>query len=310
MPSLDAQALMRAHAQSFYAASRWLSAPTRAQVELLYALARTADDLADEPHLGPFAARQRALLDLIADAQHADPQGSLAQRVAALLQAPDGLGQAALLHLLRSLQQDMLRQNPVTDLSGLMDYAYGVAGTVGLMLRPLLGAPREADAHAIAMGMAMQLTNVARDVASDAAQGRRYVPGDAAQPTAKDVLSVLAQAEALYAFGALGLKWIPQPNRRAVRAAMLLYRGIGRRLAAELVSSGQVPQQRTVLPKAQRLWLLARAGGLGRFNDWMAARRWRADAMRAERERALAALRAILGAHAGTRGLPASPAAL
>jgi 15-cis-phytoene synthase len=141
---------------------------------------------------------------------------------------------------------------------------------VGLMMRPMLGAPPAADPHALALGIAMQLTNVARDVVEDAARARRYVPSSCGvacdelrQPTDAAarrrafaaITSVLALAEDFYAFGELGLPLIPAPNRRAVRIALVLYRGIGRKISKR--GAGRYWQGRTHLSAIEKLQLTA-----------------------------------------------------
>jgi 15-cis-phytoene synthase len=147
-------------------------------------------------------------------------------------------------YFLDSLRDDSQpRQIQSTD--ELLRFAYGVAGTVGQMLRPVLGAPGQAEPYAMALGVAMQLTNIARDVVEDAERGRCYLPAQwgidwktMAQPETDDqrkhaftmLERLLALAEDFYAFAETGLHYIPSRNRRAIRIALVLYRGIGRKV--------------------------------------------------------------------------------
>lgn len=134
----------------------------------------------------------------------------------------------------------------VADDTALVRYAYGVAGTVGLMMAGLLGArtPR-ARASAIDLGIGMQLTNIARDVTEDAARDRVYLPATrlrdvgvepdalvagAADPAAvaQVAADLVALAEPYYASALDGLRDLPLRGRLAVAVAASLYRAIGR----------------------------------------------------------------------------------
>lgn len=124
----------------------------------------------------------------------------------------------------------------------LLRYAHGAAGTVGLLMARALGASAEAARyHAIDLGIGMQLTNIARDVLEDAGRGRRYIPAEwlAAPPEAirrNPVMAfpaaqlVLRLAEAYYASGLAGLRYLPARSGRAIFVAASLYREIGYRI--------------------------------------------------------------------------------
>jgi 15-cis-phytoene synthase len=241
----QAQAVMQHHAKSFSWAAWFLSSTTRRDVHLLYAFARAADDLADEPSLGPLPERMAALCQMSATfeaAQAAEP-GCLPQAVKTMLDG-HGVDAGIVRHFLHSIQADA-GPCQVADEPQLLEFAFGVAGTVGLMLRPLLGAGSGANAHAMALGIAMQLTNIARDVLEDAQRGRCYIPtsyGVPAQTLAAPqnaaererafaaVARVLELAELIYDFAQSGIDQIAPQNRRAIRVALVLYRGIGREI--------------------------------------------------------------------------------
>jgi phytoene synthase len=129
----------------------------------------------------------------------------------------------------------------------LLQFAYGVAGTVGQMMCPILGAASQAQPYATALGVAMQLTNIARDVVEDAARSRCYIPAEwgvsaealrAPQSPAQAAQSfaaiqrVLCLADDFYAYAQQGFDSIPTANRRAIRIAAALYRGIGQEILA------------------------------------------------------------------------------
>lgn len=105
------------------------------------------------------------------------------------------------------------------------------------MMTRLMGVrDRNADRHAIALGLAMQLTNIARDVREDADQGRSYLPGIQHPLTAEPrevraaVARILSIAEQHYHTATLGLSYLPWNCRPAIRVALCVYREIGRQI--------------------------------------------------------------------------------
>ena len=243
--SADPQAIMDAHAKSFSWAARFLSGRARSQAAQLYAFARLMDDLIDEPALGPidqrlahFELNGRQVLGVVRDT-------SASYQVGVMLQSL-GIDQRVVSNFLDALKADAQTRH-LQSLPEVLIFAYGVAGTVGQMMRAILGASPAADAHAVTLGMAMQLTNIARDVLEDARQGRCYLPAQwlpadwqlakmlqgCAETRAQAFVAIqrlLAQAETLYALAEQGFDTIPMPNRRAVKIAAVLYRGIGQKI--------------------------------------------------------------------------------
>jgi phytoene synthase len=146
----------------------------------------------------------------------------------------------------RELLDGMLKdQRPtvVLDEAELLRYCHAVAGTVGLMMCRVLKCkhPR-ADSFAIDLGIAMQLTNIARDVLEDAKMGRRYLPSSwvdlsvveiaeadvpCHQSVALAVLRLLDLAEDYYQSALLGIQLLPFRSRLAITVALRVYRQIG-----------------------------------------------------------------------------------
>jgi phytoene synthase len=137
---------------------------------------------------------------------------------------------------------------PPSDDDELLRYCYRVASTVGLMMCAVLGV-REPSAfpHAVDLGVAMQLTNICRDVREDARMGRVYLPAsrlEAAGLTPDDLLQDRVDREALarvvadllhladryYASADAGMRWIPARARTAIVVASRVYRAIGVKL--------------------------------------------------------------------------------
>ena len=133
----------------------------------------------------------------------------------------------------------------------LLRYAYHVAGTVGIMMCPILGAKsKKAYKHAIDLGIAMQITNICRDVLEDADQDRRYLPiphvsagnirAVKKHPIScidlkvrQNIRRLLALADQYYQSGFNGLGYLPPKSRRTMLLAGLLYQKIGHRLLSK-----------------------------------------------------------------------------
>lgn len=184
MTSLDRSrpwcaAVMRAHAKSFYFSTRLLPAVKRRAVEALYGLFRTADDLADEPGMplreryAEFERMLEAVANLRAPGYTCDAPWFAAVRDA-VERFPIALDDVR--RLIEGCRSD-LEDPGIATVEDLYRYSAAVAGTVGRCSMPILGA---ADADSLdrgeRLGIAMQYTNVIRDVAEDRALGRNYLP--------------------------------------------------------------------------------------------------------------------------------------
>ncbi|MEY3014719.1 MAG: hypothetical protein RIT45_3454 [Pseudomonadota bacterium] len=246
-----AHAILDRHGRSFALAGRLLPAKARDDAAVVYAFCRLVDDTADE---APSEAVARRELDVL----QAELLGEAPRRplVRAYLDvcARTGIPAEAGAELLRGVRGDL---DPVqlADDRALLRYAYRVAGTVGLMMCGVLGVrDPAARAQAIDLGVAMQLTNICRDVREDGGRGRVYLPAErlraaGVEPdqllacvdrapeeairaaTATVVHDLLALAERYYASARTGVPAIPLRARLAIGAAARIYRAIGTRLA-------------------------------------------------------------------------------
>ena len=277
---VDPQAVMDQHAKSFSWAARLLGTKARRDAALLYAYARAGDDFADEVHLGSLEQRSQALQEMRRGALNAEAGGkapaeeSIAVLTGMMLRH-HSIPAAVLEKFMDSLQADTSARH-IQSTAELLHFAYGVAGTVGQMMRPLLGASPASDSHAIALGIAMQLTNIARDVVEDAHRQRCYIPAQwgislslMATPSNTSERSIafaalqrlLALSDDFYAYAHAGFAAIPSHNRRAIRAAAALYQGIGKKIlqrGPEHYWSGRV-----YLTRAEKIKTLVQALFLG-----------------------------------------------
>ncbi|UOM33442.1 phytoene/squalene synthase family protein [Acuticoccus sp. I52.16.1] len=279
-----ARATLARGSKSFAAASTLLPPALRDDVARLYAWCRHADDVIDGQDLGH---GERVVPDPAARLAELRRQTDTALAGASVAPVFAGFAAVARRHgISRSLAHDHL-DGFAMDVDGrtyatideLAAYCYGVAGAVGVMMALVMGvAPEEADTldRACDLGLAFQMTNIARDVVADAAVGRLYLPttwlAEAGVPPYPDAVRAPAhapavhtvavrlvhEAEPYYRSARVGLARLPLRARWAVASASAVYREIGvRRQAAGPAGLAE----RVGTTKAEKLRLIA--GALG-----------------------------------------------
>jgi phytoene synthase len=237
-------ALLRQGSRTFHAASRVLPARVRDPAIALYAFCRVADDAIDG------GGREAALLQLRARLRAAydgRPWASPVDRAFTWVVARHGVPRELPEALLEGFEWDLVGRRYET-LEALQAYAARVAGSVGAMMAVLMDARSPAVlARACDLGVAMQLTNIARDVGEDARAGRLYLPlqwlreagidPDAwlSKPVFDSRLAavierLLRAADELYQRASTGIAALPLACRPGMHAARLIYAEIGREL--------------------------------------------------------------------------------
>ncbi|MGH7748422.1 MAG: phytoene/squalene synthase family protein, partial [Candidatus Dormibacteria bacterium] len=246
------RSIIRAHARSFSFAALFLPGGVRDDVAVVYAFYRLLDDLVDEPPPGVGRDEVRETLDSwdrwLADGLPADGSHPVRRALPEVVERRL-LNVADLRIVIRGLRADLDHRRPAT-MAELEGYCFDVAGSVGLVMADLLGArdPRSARETAAALGSAMQLTNICRDVDEDLARGRVYLPRDVCALTGCDdaalrdrratpgvrlaVAIVARRAAELYAQGVTGLPLLPREARFPIAVATRSYAAILDRLAA------------------------------------------------------------------------------
>lgn len=239
----DSEAVFKKKSRTFSLAAKLFAAEDRQAISRLYGFCRATDDFADATQSGEGEQLDRVLADLSVPAG-GDPH-PVAGDFLALARERD-LPIAAARALVLALREDC-GPRQIESESELIRFAFGVAGTVGLLICPVLNVKdRRASAFAVDLGIAFQLTNIARDVAEDAGRERFYLPASWVLPEeierarlgeAKAVVAVdraveklLGLAEDYYSSALSGMYFIPRRNRRAIFMATMLYRQIGRKL--------------------------------------------------------------------------------
>ncbi|MEJ2256312.1 MAG: phytoene/squalene synthase family protein [Woeseiaceae bacterium] len=277
--------LLRNGSRSFYAASWLLPEAYRSPIIALYAFCRVADDAIDESP-GPEATRH-ALEELHArlrDIYAGRPRDSAVDHAIADVVRRFDIPYTLPAALLEGFAWDVSSRD-YRSWSDVYAYSARVAGTVGSMMALIMGVRRPGLlSRACDLGVAMQLTNIARDVGEDAASGRLYLPRDAlaeagidadrflANPTfdrrlAGVIAELLQRADVLYARSEWGIANLPGACRPAIGAARMIYAEIGHQLARDGYDS---VTHRTIVPGRRKLTLLRsalRRAGKGRARD-------------------------------------------
>ena len=238
-----AGAVLAMKGRSFHWARRLMRKTHAARATRLYALCRYLDDLSDE------ATSQAEARVALAAARQAIETGNTTNPVlrdGLSLMSECAIEASIVLELIRGISSD-LEPVRMANEAELLRYSYRVAGTVGLMMCRVLDVTDPAAlAHAVDLGIAMQLTNISRDISEDAEAGRRYIPatlvGELApaelisptkslQPLVRSSLkNLLDLADQFYQSGELGLPYLPFRARCGILVAARVYGAIGTRL--------------------------------------------------------------------------------
>ncbi len=263
------EAITAENSRSFYLASSLLPGDKRRAMRALYALCRTADNLADGEVDQP-AARLLELRQGIAGQGKLSGDAVLTAWSAIRVRYHISLCYAD--QLLDGVERDLVQRRYQT-FEDLSVYCYGVASTVGLMSMQITGfTDRQAFPYAIKLGVALQLTNILRDVGEDWHSDRLYLPLDELAAYGMDESDVaaakvdrrwrdfmrfqIARARRLYMEAMPGIALLHPDGRFAVTAAAMLYRGILDDIEAH---DFDVFNRRAYVSRGRKLALLLRA---------------------------------------------------
>ena len=273
------RALLRQGSRSFHAASKLLPASVYEPAGALYAFCRLADDEIDDaidglaPDSGSPGSALIRLRQRLEAAYEGRPRNTPVDRALADMLAAHAMPRELPEALLEGFAWDAEGRTYET-LSDVLAYAARVAGAVGAMMTVLMGRRQAAVvARACDLGVAMQLSNIARDVGADARAGRLYLPREwmreagldpdawLAAPTfdsrlAAVVRRLLSVADSLYRRADSGIACLPLFCRPGIGAARLLYAEIGHEVARAGYDS---MSRRAVVSGRRKMALLARS---------------------------------------------------
>jgi phytoene synthase len=265
------RAMIKAGSKTFYTSSKLLPRRIRDAARQLYAFCRVADDVVDESDdIAAAVDSLRVRLDAIYALK---PEPFSADRAFADLALSYSIPRSLPEALIDGFAWDASGRRYAT-IHEVYAYAVRVAGTVGAMMAIIMRVRSdEAIARACDLGVAMQLSNIARDVGADAAIGRLYLPEDwmreegldpdtfMSKPKPSEALArvierLLQEADRLYARSVAGIAMLPKPCRPAIHASRLLYAAIGHHVRLNGYDS---VTRRAVVSKSRKLALLASA---------------------------------------------------
>ncbi|MEO0880005.1 MAG: phytoene/squalene synthase family protein [Pseudomonadota bacterium] len=271
--------------KSFAMASLLFGRDMQADVQMLYAWCRYCDDVIDGQDLGQDAPdadlsadEQARRLDVLKADTHRAMRGEFVGHPAfdgfSIVARKHKMPERYAMDLLDGFAMDVARA-PFVAMNDTMQYCYGVAGAVGIMMAIVMGVDPEDEAtldRACDLGLAFQLTNICRDVIDDARGGRIYLPAEllAAHHLKPETASILSPVNRVAVFNAAshlldcadqyynsasqGVRMLPPRAAAAVAAARNVYRDIGR-LVRERGPDAWVDRPYT--STARKAWLAA-----------------------------------------------------
>ena len=254
--------VMQKHGKSFYWASWFLDKNTANKLFTVYALCRRLDDLVDTSNENPEAKEEIArVISLTNNNQYKEAFEEFKSIDSKLHPRQD-----IIIEFLKGQLSDLDFRQP-NDLGQLLKYCYRVAGVVGLMICDVLDI-RDSKLRyfAIDFGIAMQLTNICRDIKEDAQIGRIYLPknetaslaiGNFRSPSNTDLIIInssrdklIKLADEYYQSGICGINQLPKKIKRSFMVASNIYQGIGHKIIKKKCSFNE---QRQYLSKFEKL---------------------------------------------------------
>ncbi len=242
LASTQAIKTLAIYGKSFRFAGAFLSRLQLQQAARLYHFCRCIDDIADESDCAFTAYKELHLLkqQLAINDTSDNPMLNDFKRLQAELQLPISWPNALIDGVLADTKPFTIEQQ-----ADLIRYAYQVAGVVGLMMCPIIRASDGGHPFAVDLGIAMQLTNIARDIFEDAHLDRCYLPVEWCNCTPTEIIAnesetqekvklaikrLLDLADHYYASGQVGFHFLPLRSRLAIAIASKVYRHIGKKI--------------------------------------------------------------------------------
>jgi len=212
--------LLEKHAKSFYWASFFLSKETFKKCSSLYNFCRTLDDIVDDNN--ELEVKRENFLKFKEEFINKDFKSSIIKEMWSTINT-ENISTKIVFDLFDGVETDLKDRVEISKKKDLFIYSYRVAGTVGLMMSKILKVKnKEALKGAIDLGIAMQLTNIARDVCEDKERNRQYI-----NPDFSSIQELISESQTFYEKSFKSLSGIPLRSRFSVIVARRVYRKIG-----------------------------------------------------------------------------------
>ena len=212
--------LLEKHAKSFYWASFFLSKETFKKCSSLYNFCRTLDDIVDDNK--QLEDKRENFFKFKKEFINKDFRSSIIKEMWSTIDT-ENISTKIVFDLFDGVETDLKERVEINKKKDLFIYSYRVAGTVGLMMSKILKVKnKEALKGAIDLGIAMQFTNIARDVCEDKERNRQYIKSDFSS-----IQELISESQTFYEKSFKSLGSIPLRSRFSVIVARRVYRKIG-----------------------------------------------------------------------------------
>ena len=212
--------LLKKHAKSFYWASFFLSNDVFRKCSSLYNFCRTLDDIVDDDN--KLEVKKEIFLKFKKDFMNKNPNNQIINDMWSIINS-ENISKKIVIDLFDGVETDLEEKVEINSKKDLLIYSYRVAGTVGLMMSKILKVSnRESLRGAIDLGIAMQLTNIARDVCEDNKRNRKYIQSDFSS-----IKETIYESEIFYQKSFKAISSISIRSRFSVIVARRIYKKIG-----------------------------------------------------------------------------------
>ena len=212
--------LLKKHAKSFYWASFFLSRKTFDKCSSLYNFCRTLDDIVDSD--SKLEIKKENFLRFKKNFMNKDLNNQIINEMWLIINS-EKISEKIVIDLFDGIETDLKEKVKINSKKELLIYSYRVAGTVGLMMSKILKVKdREALKGAVDLGIAMQLTNIARDVCEDKNRNRQYIKSDFSA-----IKETINDSQIFYQKSFNSISSIPFRSRFSVVLARRVYKKIG-----------------------------------------------------------------------------------
>ncbi len=212
--------LLKKHAKSFYWASFFLSSNTLDKCSSLYNFCRTLDDIVDDDN--NLEIKKEIFSKFKRDFENKNLNNQIIKDIWSVIDN-ENISKQIIIDLFDGVETDLKEKVVINSKKDLLVYSYRVAGTVGLMMSKILKVKnKEALKGAIDLGIAMQFTNIARDVCEDKARNRQYIDHDFLA-----IQKIIIESQIFYENSFNSISNIPIRSRFSVIVARRIYRKIG-----------------------------------------------------------------------------------